>query len=434
MRLIALAATSALLAALPASAFAQEGDVAAFFRLRTEGVAAAQADDTATARARLDEAHARNPNHPGLTLMRARLAMGEGRTADAAELVARYAGYGLNFNLAGDAALGSLAGTPELAEAEARLARNREPESARRLRPLVQIPGSGLTEAVVYDAPRNRWLVSQVAGRTIVAVDGDGEVSPYLQDGPGTGPAIAGVLGLALSPDGSILWAAAAPVPPATYAMGQETPEADPVLLKIHVPTGRIFHRYDIPGDGERSPGDLAVGPDGTVYVSDSAAGAIYRLTGGQGVLETLVEPGTVGSPQGVVVHPNGGALVVADYPSGLWRVDLASGAITRVPTPDHASLIGIDGLALDGERLYALQNGTNPQRVLRMDLNADWSAIDGIDVVAANLAEIDEPTNGFVLDGDLIFVARSQWSDFNAEGAPAVDMAPARIVRLQLD
>ncbi len=36
-----------------------------------------RADDVSTARARLDEADARNPNHPGLTLMRARLAMGE---------------------------------------------------------------------------------------------------------------------------------------------------------------------------------------------------------------------------------------------------------------------------------------------------------------------------------------------------------------------
>lgn len=429
MRLIALAA-SALIVGLPTAAAAQEGDVAAFFRLRSEGIAAAQADDAAAARVRLDEADARNPGHPGLTLMRARLAMSEGRTTDAANLVTQYAGFGLVFDPTRDPALAPLAGTSELAEAEARLLRNREPVGESRLAPLFEVAGTGLTEAVVRDAPRNRWLVSQVHGRAVLAVGDDGQISPLLDETADIG----GVLGLAWSPDGSRLWAASAPLAPALAALAEGEAAPEPALLKIDPATGRVTARFDIPGEGERSPGDLAVGPDGTVYVSDATAGAIYRLKGGSGVIETLVAPGTVGSPQGLVVRPDGGVLVVADYPSGLWRVDLETGQATRVPTPDGASLIGIDGLALDGERIYALQNGVAPQRVLRLDLNADWTRIDGIDVAAANLPEIDEPTNGFVLDGDLIFVARSQWSDFNAEGRPAADMAPAKIVRLGLD
>ncbi len=71
----------------------------------------------------------------------------------------------------------------------------------------------------------------------------------------------------------------------------------------------------------------------------------------------------------------------------------------------------------------------------MRIDLNADWTGIEAVDVVAANLPAIDEPTNGFVLDGQFIFVARSQWSDFSTDGdLQPSDPMPALIVSLRLE
>jgi len=431
MRLTAVIFAAACLAAPAAQAQQTEGDVAAFFRLRSEGAAAAQAGDMSSARARLDEADARNPGHPGLTLMRARLAMGEGRAADAVALVEQYAGYGLIFDPATDRVLGPLAGTPRLAAAEARLVGNRALVGADRLTPVLEVAGGGLTEAVLWDAARGRWLVSQVAGRTVLSVDGSGAVEPFLDAGTDAG----GVLGLAWSPGASRLWAATASLPPAVAGAPDGASTPPPALLRIDPATGRVTARFEVPGGPEAAPGDLAVASDGTVFVSDSTRGALLVLRGGNGEVQTLLAPGTVGSPQGLVVSPDGRTVVVTDYPSGLWRVDATSGAAVRLPTPEGASLIGIDGLILDGRRIYAIQNGVAPQRLLRIDLNADWTAIDGIEVLAANLPEIDEPTTGIVLDGDLVFVARSQWSDFDGEGRPRTqDMAPARIMRLALD
>jgi sugar lactone lactonase YvrE len=151
--------------------------------------------------------------------------------------------------------------------------------------------------------------------------------------------------------------------------------------------------------------------------------------------VETLTAPGTLGSPQGMVISPDARTLIVADYPSGLWRVDASTGAASRLPTPDGVSLIGVDGLIGDDRRLFAVQNGVAPQRILRLDLNADWTAVEAVEVLAANLPEIDEPTTGVMLDGALIFVARSQWSEFDGEGRPgSPEMAPARVMRLALD
>jgi hypothetical protein len=136
-----------------------------------------------------------------------------------------------------------------------------------------------------------------------------------------------------------------------------------------------------------------------------------------------------------MAVTPDGKALIVADYSSGLWRVDRATGAAVRLGAPGTASLIGVDGLISDGQFLYALQNGTAPQRVLRLTPDAGWSRIEAVEVLAANLPQIVEPTTGLVHDGELVFVSRSQWSDFDREGALTTpEPEPALISRLRLD
>ncbi|HYC67132.1 hypothetical protein [Brevundimonas sp.] len=427
MRVTAAIALAGLLAcAAPVLAQEAETDVAAFQRLRAEAVAAANADDLATAEQKLAEADARIPNHPGLMLMRARLAAAAGRPADAVALAQRYADTGLSMNLGGDPALAALAEQPGFAALEAAVEANRTPAGADRLTLLAAIPGGGLVESVARDEARGRWLVAQVRGRTIVALDDAGAVAPFL-----AGAELSGVLGLVMDAPAGVLWAATAPVPPAVNGLAEGVPRPGPALLKIDAASGRVLARYPAPADNG-SLGDVALGPDGTVY---AAGGDLFQLRPGGEALEVLLPSGPMRSPQGMALTPDGAALIVADYSSGIWRVDRASGAAVRLSAPSNASLIGIDGLICDGRVLYALQNGTAPQRVLRLTPDPDWSRIEAVEVLAANLPEIVEPTTGLVHNGELVFVSRSQWSDFDREGAlttPEPD--PALISRLRLD
>ena len=407
-----------------------ESDVAAFRRLRTEAVAAAGADDLTTAASRLAEADARIPNHPGLMLMRARVAAAAGRPDEAMIQLNRYAAAGLVMNLAADRALSALAGHPDFDALAAVIEANRAPVGSSRLTTVAGLPSAVLVESVARDEARGRWLVSQVRGRTIVALDDAGEVEPFLAPDS----AIGGVLGLVMDAPNNVLWAATAPLPPATHGLAAGAPRPASALLKIDAATGAVLARYPAP-NGERSLGDLALAPDGVVHVADSAGGDLFRLMPGREALEVLLPAGTLGSPQGMVVTPDGAALIVADYSSGLWRVDRATGAAARLPQPGIDSLIGIDGLTTDGRAIYGFQNGVNPQRVLKLTPDAGWTAIEAVEVLAANLPMIDEPTTGLVRNGELVFVSRSQWSDFGGDGAQTTPTpAPAIIARLPLD
>ena len=406
------------------------GTVAEFRALRSQAVVAANADDLVLADARLAEADSLIANHPGLMLLRARVAAAADRPVEAVAQLARYAAAGLTLDLDNDAALSALADTLGYAAVADRIASNREPVGADRLTPLATVPGPVLVESLVRDEARDRWLVSQVAGRTIVALDDGGTVTPFLVPDA----RVSGVLGLALEPSGDTLWAATTALPPATH--GQPEPAPASALLRIDVATGRITAVYPAPADGrDRTFGDLVRGPDGSLYVADATAGEVFRLRPGAATLEPLVVAGAFGSPQGMVVTPDRAALIVADYSSGLWRVDLGNGRTTPLAAPGNASLIGVDGLTTDGRFLYAIQNGTAPQRILKLTPDAGWTRLTAVTTLAANLPALDEPTTGLVDAGRLVLISRSQWSDFAADGSlRSGPPAPAIIAHLQLD
>lgn len=434
MRIVSTIALSSLLLAT-APAWAQtttESDLAAFRRLRAEGVAAANANDLAGATRLLAEADGHVPNHPGVMLMRARLAVGAGQPEAAMSQLNRYAGAGLAMNLAGDRALAPLAGHPDFDALAAVIEANRAPVGADRLSEVARIDGPVIVESLIRDEARGRWLVSQVRGRTIVALADDGSVSPYLGADPQTG----GVLGMAVDDGAGVLWAATSPLAPAVHGVAADAARPAAGLLKIDLATGAVLARIAAPaGPAERGLGDIVRAPDGTIHVADSVTGELLALRPGAAALEVLLPAGTLGSPQGMAVTPDGTALIVADYSSGLWRVERATGAATRLAQPAIDSLIGVDGLTTDGRFLYGFQNGVAPQRVLKFALDAGWTSILDVEVLAANLPMIDEPTTGLVRNRELVFVSRSQWSDFGGDGAQTTATpAPAVIARLPLD
>lgn len=418
----AVLAALGLLLAVPARA---EGRLEAFRRLRAEGVAAARAGDTALARTRIEAAVALMPAHPGALILLARLKVADDPAA-AVAVLARHAGLGLVHDAGADPSLKSLTVRDDYAPVAARLAANRA--ATGRPNGVASLEGPVLAEGVAHDPRTGRLLVSQVHGRKIVTIGGDGAISAF------TAPAddVWGVFGLAADPSRRTLWALTAATPQARDIPADLLGAT--ALLRIDLDTGQVLARHVPSADGvKRQFGDLALGPDGAVYVSNSLGGEVWRLKPGAGALDRLVASPEIGSAQGLAVTADAAHLVVADYSSGLHRIDLASGAETAVETPADLTLLGVDGLVRDGDGLIVVQNGVNPQRILRLALSPDGARVTAATVLAANLPQLDEPTGGAMLDGRFVFVARSQWSDFGDDGLKTPAPAPAQIVSVQV-
>jgi sugar lactone lactonase YvrE len=120
---------------------------------------------------------------------------------------------------------------------------------------------------------------------------------------------------------------------------------------------------------------DLAIGPDGAAYVTNSNAPQVFRVSERYGRWTIRVwtdATGTIPTQTGfnlggIVVSPDGRALVVAQGNVGkLWRFDLRTGAVSPVAS-GTADLVNADGLVVEGHRLWVVRNFSRVLTTLRL-------------------------------------------------------------------
>ena len=178
--------------------------------------------------------------------------------------------------------------------------------------------------------------------------------------------------------------------------------------------------------------GDFVAGSDGTIYVSDSTAPVIWRLAPGAASLEKWLETGEFVSLQGVAISADGRQLHAADYANGLWQVDLATRTPRLLAAPAHTTLFGIDGLYSVPGGLIAVQNGINPQRVIRIDLAADGTP-SAVRVLGAGHPAMSDLALGQVGAGHFDFIGNAGWSEFEKSKGPTAART-VTILRTPLD
>jgi sugar lactone lactonase YvrE len=237
------------------------------------------------------------------------------------------------------------------------------------------------------------------------------------------------VFGMRLHTDGT-LWFASAAVPQLAD-VGEE--EGSTGLFQLDVESGKILRSALLPQNGKQQVlGDLVIaGTD--IYATDSLTGAVYRFDTTSGEFNVLVEPGELGSPQGLVLDVAGESLYIADYIGGLYQLTLADRSLRKISVPVEASDYGIDGLYLYGNELIAIQNGLRPHRVAAFRLGDDGLSVVGHRRLAANVEVFDEPTLGEVQGDDLYFVANSHWNRFDRENRLPDGLTGPIILKLSL-
>ena len=238
------------------------------------------------------------------------------------------------------------------------------------------------------------------------------------------------VFGMRLHPDGS-LWFASSAVAQLEN-VGDDEGAAG--LFRIDTDNGEITRAAILPGDAENQVlGDLVIADADTLYTTDSITGAVYRYRINADTFESLVAPGSFGSPQGLVLDETGEYLYVADYIGGLYRVALADGSIEKVQMPEDVTDYGIDGLYRLGDELIAIQNGIRPHRVVSFRLSDEGTTARASNVLASNLPQFDEPTLGVVRNEAFYFVANSHWNRFDQDNNLPEGLSGPVILKISL-
>lgn len=293
---------------------------------------------------------------------------------------------------------------------EAATARNRTPLEKSTL--LATVPADALlVESVARDPKTGDLYATTIVSRALFMKRGAADWQRLDLDGAGS------LSGMAYDSKAKLLWVASGNF---EQIPGDKVYAA---LLGFDPATGQVVRR--LYANGMVALGDVAVGDDGTVYVADPIEGVIHYARPGDDGLRALVGAGVFRSPQGMVAVPGGKLLIVSDYRYGLAAVDTQSGKVSRFASARPAMLDGIDGLWRNGRNLVAVQNGTSPMRIVRLEMSGDWLTVQQVTVLEQAHSARTEPVGGAVWYGELVYVATGQWDRFGEGGALDEGNAP---------
>lgn len=385
-------------------------------RLAREGAQSAASGDAVAYLQRMEAAAALRPDFPRILVNLAAAQLANGAPDAAITTLGRLADLGVHSPVEHSAEFAALRGRPDFLAVTRRLAANLHPrgrgEIAFTLRAF-----TGLPEGLAWRESTGDFFIGDVHQRAIWRRSVDGEVQRFTSEEDG----LLGVFGLVVDEAGGCLWAATAAVP----AMRDFKPQQDgtSALVEIDLRTGRV--RRVLPASREPGDryshvlGDLALGPDGTVWLTDSGAPLIWRLPPGAAALEPWLESPEFPSLQGILVR-SADHVIVADHAAGLLRVDLASRRVETLAAPAGSTLVGLDGLVgLPDGAVLAIQNGTRPARILRLELAPGDASVTAVDVAESGHLTMPAPSLGCVGPAGLVHViGNAGWSRFS-EGEP---------------
>ena len=391
--------------------------------LRAEAQVALQRHDYAAAREAITAALALRPDSPRYLYTLAALAALEKNLPLSVRYLRQIAALGVVMPVERDPDFAALQGSPPFIQVLQLFADNRSPRGE--VEVVAELPGrTGIIEGIAFRPRTGDLFLSDVFHRCVWRRDRTGQVTRFSAEDE----ELLGIFGLALDEPRGALWATMTAVP----EMSGYTPalKGAAALAEFSLGTSELKRVVLVPDDGhEHGLGDLLVAPDGTIYVTDSKAPVIWKLSPDAEEFQKLVESPEFSSLQGIVLWKN--ELIVADYANGLFAIDPRTSRIRAFAPPKDTTLLGLDGLLATPEGIFATQNGVEPQRVVRIAFTPDAATITGVTVLAAALPQLQDISLITLVNDRPTLVAGAGWDGFDPEKTRIPPAHPVRILQV---
>ena len=417
-----------ILAQLPAVANDDSAKTARYYR--QQAAAAYKAKDYAAAIENFKKAAELIPDHPTLHYNLACVYALAGKKQQALASLAKIAEMGVIMPIEKDGDLDSIKGTPEFKLILKRLEASKLPVV--RSTTAFTIHEKGLiTEGLAYDPVEETFFVSSVHKRRILKISKKGEVETFASEQDG----LFSALGMSVDAKRRHLWVTSAAFPQMVNFKKDE--QGLSAVFKFDLRSNKLLKKYVLSNETKKHAlGDLVIQSNGDVFTTDSLSPAVYVIRAQKDEIELFLEDPGFGSPQGLAFSLGEQHLFMADYSTGLFDIDVKTKKVTHLAPLAGATMLGIDGLYFHKGGLIAVQNGVNPQRVLRISLSKDLVRAERLEVLEANNPVFLEPTLGVLVRGTFYFIANSQWPlvDENGKLAAEERLRDPVVLKINLD
>ncbi len=271
-----------------------------------------------------------------------------------------------------------------------------------------------IPEGIAWDPVGKTFYVGSLYKKKIVHVGPGATIGDFIRSGR---DGLWMVLGMAVDAPRRILWVNSA-------ADGREgEASGSSGLFAFDLSDSRLLEKHVLDGRREKHIfNDLAVTPEGDVYLTDSGSGAVYRLARGGRDLEIFLAPGSFTYPNGIAFDPGKRRLYVADFSTGISIVDLEKKAHRPLPHPRDVTLYGVDGLYFVRQSLVAIQNGPGMERVVQFRLERSGERVGSARVIESRNPDFQIPTTGAVVGSDFFYLANTQLETLGEDGKLAPD------------
>jgi len=417
-----------ILAQLPAVANDDSAKTARYYR--QQAAAAYKAKDYAAAIENFKKAAELIPDHPTLHYNLACVYALAGKKQQALASLAKIAEMGVIMPIEKDGDLDSIKGTPEFKLILKRLEASKLPVV--RSTTAFTIHEKGLiTEGLAYDPVEETFFVSSVHKRRILKISKKREVETFASEQDG----LFSALGMSVDAKRRHLWVTSAAFPQMVNFKKDE--QGLSAVFKFDLRSNKLLKKYVLSNETKKHAlGDLVIQSNGDVFTTDSLSPAVYVIRAQKDEIELFLEDPGFGSPQGLAFSRGEQHLFMADYSTGLFDIDVKTKKVTHLAPLAGATMLGIDGLYFHKGGLIAVQNGVNPQRVLRISLSKDLARALRLEVLEANNPVFLEPTLGVLVRGTFYFIANSQWPlvDENGKLAAEERLRDPVVLKINLD
>ena len=281
-----------------------------------------------------------------------------------------------------------------------------------------------IPEGVAYDPKQDRFLIGSVAQKKIVSANRKGEVKDFSKPEDNLNC----VLGLFVDAAHEQLYAVST-----NGFLDEAQKQRRNTVLRYGLKNGLLVNRYDAPDANQLN--DLTVAADGTIYATDSASGTLFRKRPAEKTLTLFGSKSALPGANGITLGADGSLYVAIS--TGIARIDLSTGAPTRLPQPDTVVTAGCDGLYWYKGDLVGIQNVTNPGRVIRIVLADQGTRISGVTVLQSHHhPEFTEPTTGAIAGDALYVIANSYVGHFQPNGSlkNPEQLKPTAIVAVSME
>jgi hypothetical protein len=314
-----------------------------------------------------------------------------------------------------------LADSPRYKTLLAKFASNKNPVSTAATAFSLSDPGL-VAEDIDYDPLAKSFLITSVLEKKIIQVDGTSTAKDFAFS-PSHWP----LLAVKINAARKLVWATEVALNGFTAASKSDWGKS--AVLCFDLQSGKLLRRVE--GPAGSALGDMVLDANGDPILSDGEKGGIYRLRNGN--LQLLNGMDFI-SPQTPAMLPDGKHAFVPDYLRGIGILDLETGSVSWLAHPQSApvALNGTDGLYFDHGSLFLVQNGTSPERVIRLRLDASLTRVVSSEIIERSTPTLGDPTHGVLVGNEFYYIANSGWSELDDHGdlKPGSKFTSARIMR----